>query len=160
MEFEDTGMDYLDYQQDYIVSGAVKLTLVAPDPEVSVLLNAGTPSGPRIASLEEIFRLKCIACANRTKSRDWLDMYVLLTGNYFQPIDIYNTFKLAGVTQKFDIAMRRMTHGKIEVSDEGYEALMDDPPDIKAIQMYFQEAFSQVQIQLAQQKMDAPGRRF
>ncbi len=67
-EFEDTGMDCHDYQQDYMVGGCVKLTLLC----------AGAPDRPRVASLEEIFRLKCMACANRSKTRDWLDMQVML----------------------------------------------------------------------------------
>ena len=78
LEFEDTGLDFLDYQQDYVVGGSVKVFLVAPDPEVLVLLRAGDPARPRVASLEEIFRLRCIVCANRSKTRDWLDMYVML----------------------------------------------------------------------------------
>lgn len=73
-------------------------------------------------------------------------------------IDIFNAFKLAGVAQKFDIAMRRMTHEKIDASDEGYESLMDDPPSIDTIQAYLQEVFSQVQVQLAQQKIDGAQR--
>ncbi len=86
-EFEDTGMDYHDYQQDYVVGGSVKLTLVAPDPEVKVLLRTGVPAGPRIASLEEIFRLKCIVAADRSKTRDWFDLYLLLKQKHFEPIE-------------------------------------------------------------------------
>lgn len=155
MEFEDTGMDYNDYQQDYTVGGAVKLTLVAPDPEVSMLLNTASPKGPRVATLSEIFSLKCVACANRTKSRDWLDMYVLLNQGHFQPYDIYKTFKTINAVQKFDIAMRRMTTGKIDASDEGYESLMAEPPSISVIQDYFREMFSDLQTEIAACEMES-----
>jgi predicted nucleotidyltransferase component of viral defense system len=153
MEFEDTGLDYLDYQQDYVVGNTVKLTLIAPDPEVTFFLNSGTPKRPRIASVEEIFRLKCIACANRTKSRDWLDMYVLLKDEHFQPIDIYKTFEMAGIIQKFDIAMARMTRGSIDRGDEGYETVMKDPPSREQIQQYFCDVFAQIQSEVTKKKL-------
>lgn len=148
-EFEDTGLDYHDYQQDYVVGGSVKLTLVAPDAEVAVHLNAGQAGRPRVASLEEIFRLKCMACANRTKSRDWLDMYLLLRGEHFQPIDIYWTFERAGMTSKFDIAMSRMTQGTVGQADEGYETLLAKPPSVAEMQNYFGEVFDRVQYDVA-----------
>lgn len=149
LEFEDTGMDYGDYQQDYVVADSVKLTFVAPDSEVRVLLGAGMVKAPRVASIEEIFRLKCIACANRTKSRDWLDMYILLQRGYFQPIDIYRTFELAGVVSKFDIAMMRMTVGEVPSTDEGFDALIQNPPSIDMMQEFFRDVFSEVQSAVA-----------
>lgn len=152
-EFEDTGMEYLDYQQDYVVNEAVKLTFVAPDPEVSVLLNAGQPGKPRVASIEEIFRLKCIACANRSKTRDWLDMYLLLKQEYFQPIDIYKTFVMAGVPSKFDIAMSRMINGVVHVTDPGFECLLKDPPTVEQMQTYFADVLGQVQSEVARMKV-------
>ncbi len=158
LEFEDTGLDYADYQQDYVVAGSVKLTLAAPDPEVQVLLRAGNPKAPRVASLEEVFRLKCIACANRTKSRDWLDMYVMLSQGHFQPLDIYRTFELAGVASKFDIAMMRMTRGKIPSTDEGFASLMERPPSVNEMQTFFRHAFGTVQVDLAAIKAQERGR--
>jgi hypothetical protein len=157
-EFEDTGMDYHDYQQDYVVGGVVKLTLVAPDPEVNMLLRAGAPDRPRVASLEEIFRLKCIACANRSKTRDWLDMYVMLQRGLFQPLDIYRTFELAGVPAKFDIAMARMCSGKVALLDEGYESLLAEPPSVADMQAYFKRVRDEVEVGVARLKMMERGR--
>ncbi len=160
MEFEDTGLDYHDYQQDYVVAGAVKLTLVAPDPEVLVHLNPGDRGGPRVASLEEIFRLKCIACANRTKSRDWLDMYLLLQGGHFQPVDIYRTFERSGVLQKFDIAMARMTRGRVGLTDEGYDTLLSSPPSVAQMQAYFCDVFDEALVVASSRRViDASHRR-
>lgn len=154
-EFEDTGMDYWDYMQDYIVADTVKLTLAAPDPEVSALLLPGLEDRPRLATLHEIFKLKCIACANRTKSRDWLDMYVLLTGNYFKPADFYAAFEEAGVPMKFDIAMQRMCKDSIPGSDEGYDTLLPDPPTISRMQKYFIGLKAQIEEDVALKKASA-----
>lgn len=154
-EFEDTGMDYADYQQDYMVGGTVKLTLVAPDPEVARLLREGTESGPRIAGIDEIFQLKCIACANRTKSRDWLDVYMMLKAGYFQPSNIYLAFELAGVPSKLDIAMMRMTTGVPGITDEGYVSLLDNPPSLDEMRSYFKQVFNEMQIEVTAMKARA-----
>ncbi|MBC7435206.1 MAG: nucleotidyl transferase AbiEii/AbiGii toxin family protein [Bdellovibrionales bacterium] len=152
LEFEDTGLDFLDYQQDYVVGGSVKVSLVAPDHEVLVLLRAGDPARPRVASLEEIFRLKCIVCANRSKTRDWLDMYVMLQRGLFQPLDIYRTFELAGVPSKYDIAMQRLCSGEPSVYDEGYESLLKAPPSVAAMRDFFVGARDKVEEEVARLK--------
>jgi len=132
-----------------------RLTLVAPDPEVSVLLRAGVPNGPRVASVEEIFRLKCIACANRSKTRDWLDMYVMLKQGLFQPLDIFNTFVLAGVPSKYDIAIGRMCSGRPGVPDEGYEALLPSPPSVGVMRDYFIAVRDSIEVDVARLRAQA-----
>lgn len=154
-EFEDTGMDYLDYQQDYVVADSVKLTLAAPEAEVQVLLEPGSKGGPRIAGVEEIFRLKCMACANRSKTRDWLDMYVMLTRGLFEPQEIYRTFEMARVPSKYDIAMKRLCSGKPDLLDEGYESLLAEPPSITQMQTYFSELRNEVEALAAAEKAKA-----
>lgn len=158
-EFEDTGLDFHDFQRSYLVGGAVKLSFVAPDPELLPLLNATSKSGPRVATLEEIFRLKCIACANRSKSRDWLDMYVMLERGLFQPLDIYQSFERAGVPQKFDIAMMRMTSGKLALDDEGYEAMLESPPSLAQMKARFERDRDEIEIGVAKLRLEQRGRR-
>jgi hypothetical protein len=158
-EFEDTGLDYWDYMQDFIVNASVKLTLVAPDPEVRRLLLPGHDDRPRVASLPEIFKLKCIACANRSKSRDWLDMYLMLRNGLFQPADFYAAFEEAGVPMKFDIAMSRMCAGTIPASDEGYDTLLADPPDIPQMQAFFTEIKTKIEEDVAREKAEVLLRR-
>ncbi len=149
-EFEDTGLEYRDFQQDYIVAGAVKLTLVAPDPEVAIHLHAGYGDRPRIASLDEIFALKCMACADRSKSRDWLDLFVMLDGGLFQPMDIFRSFERANVPSKFDIAMMRLCSGRPGPADEGYEAMLPNPPSITQMKSYFIEVRNSIETEVAQ----------
>lgn len=145
-EFEDSGLDYHDFQQDYIVGGTVKVTFVAPEPEVQRLLMSGSDDGPRVASVEEIFRLKCIACANRSKTRDWLDMYVMLSTGMFKPYDMYKAFEIAGVVQKCQIALNRMCSGRVDLLDEGYESLLTKPPSIEDMAEYFKSVRNEVEI--------------
>lgn len=151
-EFEDTGLQYRDFQQDYIVANTVKLTLVAPDPEVSVHLRAGLGDRPRVADLDEIFALKCMACADRSKSRDWLDLYVMLERGLFQPTDIFRAFERANVPSKYDIAMMRLCSGRPSIHDEGFESLLQRPPTIVQMRDYFIEVRDAIESDVTQLK--------
>ena len=136
-EFFNSGLDLLDYQQNHVAGEKVKLTFLAPDPELRRLLRAAAPDHPRVASLEEIFRLKCLACANRSKTRDWFDLYVLLRDGHFQPIDMKTAFDQAGVPAKLDLALMRLCSGRPDVGDEGYASLLDQPPSVPVLRDFF-----------------------
>lgn len=151
-EFEDSGLDLHDYQQNFIVNQAVKLTFVAPDREVVVQMNAPDPDRLRVASVEEIFRLKCIACANRSKTRDWFDLYTLFERGDFQPIDMVQAFERAQAPQKLDIALQRMCSGKPEPGDEGYAQLSKQAPSLQDLQQRFVQAREHIEVELARRK--------
>lgn len=143
----------LDFQQNYVVGGAVKLTLVAPEREVRSFLPADPKALVRIATLEEVFRLKCLACADRSKTRDWLDMYVMLSRGLFEPYEVLRTFELAGVPAKYDSAMMRMCAGKTRPDDEGYEALLEDPPSLEQMRSYFCDLRDRIEVEAARRRM-------
>lgn len=154
--FDESGLSLLDFQQNYVVAGTVKLTLVAPERETRIFL-PGDPKAPlRLASLEEVFRLKCLACADRTKTRDWLDMFVMLSRGLFEPYEVFRTFELAGVPSKFDSAMMRMCAGKVPADDEGYEALLPAPPSIEDMRSYFCDLRDRIEVEAARRRMARP----
>lgn len=136
-EFAEAGLEFNDFQQDFIANGTVKLTFVAPEPENRKQLEPVPELGPRVASLPEIFRLKCIVAADRSKTRDWFDLYTMLKIGRFQPLDIYRAFERAGAVSKYDIAMMRLCSGKPSVNDEGFEALLENPPTLEEMRDYF-----------------------
>jgi hypothetical protein len=109
--------------------------------------------------MEEIFRLKCIACASRTKSRDWLGMYLLLSQGHFKPMDMYRTFELSGVVSKFDVAMARMTLGTISPQNEGFDTLMPKPPSVHEMQSFFRDMFAKLQTDVAAMKFQEHQRK-
>ncbi|WP_289509286.1 nucleotidyl transferase AbiEii/AbiGii toxin family protein [Hydrogenophaga sp. 2FB] len=155
-EFEQAGYDLRDFQQDFIASGTVKVTFVAPEPESARQLEPVSGPGPRVASLAEIFRLKCIVAADRSKTRDWFDLYLMLKQELFQPVDIFNAFVRSGAPSKFDIAMMRLCSGVPGVNDEGYESLMSDPPSIKDMRDYFIVVRREAEKAAARAAMPAP----
>lgn len=154
-EFEDSGLEWADHQQDFVADdpagGSVKLTFVIAEPENLRCLDAAdAPSvAPRLATVAELFRLKCIAAADRSKSRDWLDLFLLLRSGWFKPQDFIDAFERAGVPQKRDIALTRMTTGKLAATDEGFSALLAQPPSLDEIRAYFETLEDDVQQILA-----------
>ena len=133
-EWEDSGMDLLDYQQNYVVAGAVKVSLWAPDQDVLRLMEPALQDAVRVASVDEIFRTKCLVCADRSKLRDWFDVYTLLQSCNFAPMDIYEAFERSGVPSKFDIARSRMTYGNPGLNDEGFSSLLPNAPTLQDMQ--------------------------
>lgn len=154
-EFINAGLDFSDYQQDYIVNGTVKVSLVAPEPENARQLEPVESPGPRIASLTEIFRLKCIVAADRSKTRDWFDLYLLLKQKHFEPIEVMRAFERAGAPGKYDIAMMRLCSGKPGLNDEGYEALVENPPTTEEMQRFFLETRDRIEQDVARRAMAA-----
>lgn len=148
-EFEEAGLSLLDYQRNYIAAKTVKMTLVAPDPEVRVFLPHDPNAALRVASVEDIFRLKCLACADRSKSRDWLDLYLMLSQGLFAPIEVLRTFQTAGVPPKFDIAMHRLCQAKVQADDEGYETLLQTPPTLTQMKDFFTSLRDQIEVDAA-----------
>jgi hypothetical protein len=148
-EFEDSGLDLHDYQQNFIADEAVKLTFVAPDSEVTVQMRAPDPQHLRVAAVDEMFRLKCIACANRSKTRDWFDMYTLFERGLVQPIDMIEPFERSKSPQKLDIALMRMCSARPELGDEGYVQLLTNPPTLQDMQKRFQAARDEIEVELA-----------
>ncbi len=154
-EFFDAGLDFNDYQQDYVVNGTVKVTFVAPEPENAKQLEPVESPGPRVASLAEIFRLKCIVAADRSKSRDWFDLYLLLKKKHFKPIDVMRAFERSGAPRKYDIAMMRLCSGKPGLNDEGYESLVKNPPTLEAMQQFFIKTRDVIEQEVAREAIEA-----
>lgn len=71
-EFIDAGLELDDYQQNYLAhlpEGQVKLSFVRFGNELTTLLNGNAESPVRVAILDEVFRMKVLACADRSKTR-------------------------------------------------------------------------------------------
>lgn len=112
-------------------------------------MRAADPNHLRVAAVDEIFRLKCIACANRSKTRDWFDIDTLFERGLFQPVDMIEPFERLGGVSKLDIAMTRMCSGRPDKTDEGYLQLASDTPTLGAMQKRFEAAREQIEVELA-----------
>lgn len=159
-DFAAGGMELLDYQQNFLVNGAVKVsffTLEVPfirqlDPEP-----APAPR-PRVATLSELFRCKCLVSARRSKTRDWVDLYLLLTRHGFTIQDYQAAFARAGSEPECDLGLARLSSGVPQRDDEGYLHLLANPPSLEEMRAFFSEQRRQLEASAAAAAFRPAGR--
>ncbi len=148
-EFEVAGMDLHDYQQDFLVGG-VKVSFFALEAAARKLLrNTDALEPVRVASLSEIFKLKALLCADRSKTRDWFDLFVLMRDHQFTMRDFWCAFAEAGEELKRETALDRLCRGIPQRSDEGFEALLQNPPTLEEMRQFFSDLRDRYEVERA-----------
>lgn len=154
-DFQIAGMELADSQQDWIVDDAVKLTFFSGESKHAKLLaptqsRKKTGGGIKIASFHELCQLKAIVTASRSKSRDWLDLFILEKDHQFGVTGWKEAFDQAGLTpMDFEIALNRMCGGSLGEDDEGFDTLLETPPSIEEIQTKFRSLRKSYETSLA-----------
>jgi len=136
-ELADSSLDLHDFQQDYLVNRTVMVSFFTPDPAMIKILGKDSASGPRVASLPELFKTKCLVSALRSKTRDWLDLYLLLHDHGFSIRDFAAAFREAGVESQCSIALARLCNGRPQTDDEGFSHLLPNPPSLEQMRQFF-----------------------
>jgi len=90
-------------------------------------------------------------CAERSKTRDWFDLYVLMTQHGLSIVDFYNVFARLSVIPKFENARIRLLACRPDPADEGYEQLLIDAPSLDSMRAFFQTQFDELEVRLAKQ---------
>lgn len=152
-EFALGGLELLDYQQDFLVTSTVKISFFVPNQPLTKVL-AATP-GPkvRVATLAELFKSKCLISAVRSKTRDWLDLYLLLRDHGFSIRDYKTTFHEAGMGSQCDIGLSRLCSGISQKDDEGYAHLLKDAPTLEELRAFFTAEREKLEIESAAEAM-------
>ncbi len=150
--FADTGLNLDDYQQNFLVNG-VKVSFFTPEPPLAKVLQASPGPGVRLATLPELFKAKCLVSAVRSKTRDWIDLYLLLRDHGFNLRDYVAAFQEAGVPSQSDIGLARLCSGVPQKDDEGYAHLLVNPPTLEQMTVYFVSQRDQLEVELAQQAL-------
>lgn len=148
-EFSMAGLELRDYQQNVLVNRAVKVSFFVPDAILARVLNASPEPQARVATLHEIFKMKCLVSALRSKTRDWLDLYLLLREHGFSANDFKEAFAQAGAENQQDIALSRLCSGAPQKDDEGYAHLLEHPPTLEAMKHFFIALRDQLEIESA-----------
>jgi len=159
-EFLIAGQSLHDYQQDFITEEGVKVTFLAKEKSTwPILSGAGDPEdSPRIATTKEVFALKCLVCARRSKSRDWYDLYTLYHDHGFEVSDMVEAFQKANRSSDIDVAFRRLCSGITSPDDEGYESLIQNPPAFETMKAFFEKLRDQYEIRQSRSlKANTPG---
>jgi hypothetical protein len=137
-EFTIAGMELHDYQQDYLVNGSVKLSFFTADESLSRVLGlSGRTEGPEIATLPQLFKSKCLVSASRSKTRDWLDLYLLMRDHRFTIQDYAAAFREAGIPGHMDNGLARLCSGQPSAHDEGWQHLLERAPTLQEMRDFF-----------------------
>ncbi|MBI2950314.1 MAG: nucleotidyl transferase AbiEii/AbiGii toxin family protein [Verrucomicrobia bacterium] len=145
-EFSLGGIEIHDYQQDFLVNDRVKVSFFVPAPALLNVLASGDTSGPRIATLDELFKAKCLVSSRRSKTRDWLDLFLLLRMHGYAAQDYRNAFLEAKDEPNCDIGLTRLCSGIPQRDDEGYAHLMENAPSLDEMKASFVKMRDEIEI--------------
>lgn len=148
-EFADSTLELRDYQQDFLVNQSVKVSFFAPDEPLRRILAAPAGRTARIATLSELFKTKCLVSAKRSKTRDWLDLFLLLRDHGFSIRDYEAAFGEAGVASECDLGLARLVGGVPQRDDEGYAHLLSNAPSLEAMKAFFTEQRNRLEVERA-----------
>ena len=152
-EFALAGLELHDYQQNFIVNGAVKVSFFVPDAALVKVLAVSQERGVRVATLDELFKSKCLVSALRSKTRDWVDLYMLMRGHGFSMRDFLAAFREAGIEDQCDSALSRLCSGLPQRDDEGYAHLLPNPPSLDEMKTFFKTQRDALEIEVAEEAL-------
>jgi len=152
-DFETAGMDASDYTQTLLIDGKTKLTFFTADTHHANLLKDtgnNTNDGFRIGTFTELCQLKAAVAASRSKSRDWIDLFLLERDHQFGLKQWKEAYDKAGYTDThLEQAFNRICSGKVREDDEGFLTLMPDPPSVEEIAQRFRDLRKDYEVTLA-----------
>lgn len=158
-DFINSGLVLEEHQQNYVVAtrnGNVKVSLVRFDNAITSRLSGSATAPIRLATLDEAFKTKTLVCAERSRTRDWFDLYVLMTRHGYDAADFHRTFTESGSKNHFDIATMRLRSCIPAKTDEGYVHLLETAPTLEQMREFFNRIFDQLEIDLSASAFRTP----
>ena len=152
-EFAVAGLELHDYQQNFIVKGSIRVSFFVPDAALAKVLTVSHEPGVRVATLDELFKSKCLVSALRSKTRDWVDLYTLMGGHGFSMRDFVAAFREAGIEDQCDSALSRLCSGLPQRDDEGYAHLLPNPPSLDEMKTFFKTQRDALEIEVAEEAL-------
>ena len=156
-EFQIAGMELHDYQQDFTVDGAVKVTFFTANNALGKALDDPSfdEKGPRLAKLDELFQSKAILSAARSRTRDRFDLFTRFTKHGFSSTDYRKAFIRSGIPSQWEAGIGRMCSGNVPQSDEGYLHLVENPPTLDEMLGFFHALRDKIEQQIASESTDS-----
>lgn len=156
-EFVQGGGDLHDHQQDFIVNGVTKVSFFSLDAKTSQVIATPAGKGPIVPAVSDLFALKCMVLNFRSKSRDWLDLYVLMKDHGFTIAEMRDVYVKADSDGSFDFALNKLCSIRSDFKDEGYEALLPNPPSLEQMRSFFSQERDKFETALAAKRFKEIG---
>ena len=157
-EFFNSGLDLNDYQQNFMANaggvaagttGDVKVSLVCYDPPMAEFIKGEPGDALRVATVGEIFETKAWVCCERSKTRDWVDMYTLIKHHGYSFEDMRAVYGRLNRLAAFNNASSRLRLATPGAADEGYLSLMLDAPSLDEMRAFFNQGLDALEQKLA-----------
>ena len=129
-------MEIADYGQNYLVDGVKMRVFTADTPLQSVLL-PGVRGGVRLADLDELFASKALVSAGRSSTRDWFDLYHLMTAGGYTMNDFAGVFRRGADLTRLNLALHRLCSVGPDKGDMGSPRWSRDAPTLDQIHGLF-----------------------
>ena len=120
-----------------ILVNGIRVTFFKLREAESRSLQIDKSSPVRVATVPEIFTLKALVCAERSKSRDWFDLYTLIRSHGYTWARFHAVFMEFSNDSQYKNATRRLCSGIPQRDDEGYKTLSENPPSLEEMRDYF-----------------------
>ena len=147
--FVQDGLDLLNYQQNFLVDGAVKVSFFTPEDALRAVLSGHSEPNVRVATLSELFKSKCLVSAVRSKTRDWLDLFLLMRDHGFVIADYRAAFQEAGIPNQCETGLTRLCSGIPQRDDEGYAHLLKNAPSLGEMTEFFIKQRKKLEVESA-----------
>jgi predicted nucleotidyltransferase component of viral defense system len=150
-DFINDGLDLDDFQQDYVINGT-KVTFFYASPDASAVLSGihSSPEEPlRVATTQEIFFLKTMLIMERTKSRDYFDLYTLLKSHHADLNEAKSVIMASSTYNAWDVFMKRLSTLPVMKHDEGYHQLMNNDaqcPSLEDMREFFKDRIDAINL--------------
>lgn len=148
-EFTSGGLELRDFQQDFVVDQRVKVSFFTADEAMVRILREPPAESVRIGTLAELFKSKALVSAKRSKSRDWLDLYLLIKNHGFTLRDYREAFREAGIASQYEIGLSRLCSGVPQRDDEGFSHLLQHSPTVEQMKVFFVQKREQFEVEVA-----------
>jgi hypothetical protein len=138
LECDRAGDDPEKIQRRYLI-GETKIDFFVADPNAQKMLDPTTSFEFRLASVKELFRLKCLLPLKRTASRDIYDLYRLFHDHGFTAGDLEEALSRSTYAGSEDYLWTKLCQPTIPEDDPGYNHLVDTPIRMEDIGNYFSD---------------------
>jgi hypothetical protein len=134
------GLDWLRLRVSFFVA----------EPPLARVLSSIRTGPVRIGTLPELFKAKSLVSAVRSKTRDWLDLYLLMRDHGFNLSDYRQAFIEGGIESQWETGLARLCSGQPQKDDEGYAHLLDAPPNPSDMAAFFRAERDRLETGLAE----------
>lgn len=138
-EFQNAGDNMYNYHQVWLVDEKTKMSFTTFGQSTVRLLHTPSSSlGPVVPTTRELFDTKAVLVSQRIKSRDWLDLYILMRDQGFTVTDFCAAYDKAGYPGRGEEELEKLAKITNPKGDEGYRALITPAPTIEDMRNFLQ----------------------